>query len=92
MTFNPQTTWRYSALTETGKMTSTGIDQRVSQEDKAEAQVGCTLLEGATLELLDDGTLQVRNRHTDLAVNLGQAHMATKAMREALDRLAIHHG
>jgi hypothetical protein len=91
MTYQPQTTWRYSALNETSKMIRTGIDQRMSQEDKAEAQIGCALFEGATLELMDDGTMQVRNHNTDLAINLGQAAMAANAMREALDRLAIHY-
>lgn len=62
----------------------------VKTKKQPESQVGCTMFESSTLELMDDGTMQVRNRNTDVTINLGQAVFAAKAMREALDRLSIH--
>jgi hypothetical protein len=52
--------------------------------------IGITMYRSTTLELLNDGTLQIRLRGSEHSINLGPAREAAQAMTQAMDGLRIH--
>jgi hypothetical protein len=88
-----KTTWRhpgYDALNEKSKPVVVKTYSRPGVSPDPQVSVGCTMRNFTTLELLDDGTLQVRDRDLDKAVNLGRAKEAMEAMAYSMNMLKIH--
>lgn len=52
-----------------------------------QVNIGVTLTNSATMEMLDDGTVQVRIRGTQHAINLGPAQAGMDALQEAVSQL-----